>query len=64
MTKVTTPRASDAIGRLASLAVPHISVVVASNRARALLDDCLAALIPQCERGRAEPARADRRARR
>src|SRR4051794_8147728 len=53
MTRITTPRSSDAT-RLASLAVPHISVVVASNRSRALLDDCLAALIGQCERARAE----------
>ena len=37
----------------ASLAVPHISVVVASNRSRALLDDCRALLIGQCERARA-----------
>jgi glycosyltransferase involved in cell wall biosynthesis len=35
-------------------AAPHISVVVASNRSRALLDDCLAALLDQCERARAE----------
>src|SRR6476661_3319201 len=50
----TTPRSSDPIGRLASLAVPHVSVVVASNRSRALLDDCLNSLIGQCERARAE----------
>lgn len=54
MTKVTTPRVNEAVARQASLAVPHVSVVVASNRARGLLDDCLAALIPQCERARAE----------
>ena len=55
MTRMTTPtRSSEASARLASLAVPHVSVVVASNRSRALLDDCLAALIGQCERARAE----------
>ena len=54
MTRTTTPRSSDGSGRLASLAVPHVSVVVASNRSRALLDDCLASLIGQCERARAE----------
>jgi glycosyltransferase involved in cell wall biosynthesis len=54
MTKVTSPRPSDGTGRLASLAVPHVSVVVASNRSRALLDDCLASLLGQCERARAE----------
>jgi glycosyltransferase involved in cell wall biosynthesis len=54
MTQVSGPRASDGTGRLASLAIPHVSVVVASNRSRALLDDCLAALLPQCERARAE----------
>ena len=55
MTRMTTPtRSSDASIRLASLAVPHVSVVVASNRSRALLDDCLASLIEQCERARAE----------
>jgi GT2 family glycosyltransferase len=31
-----------------------VSVVVASNRSRDLLDDCLAALIDQCQRARAE----------
>ena len=40
--------------RPATLAAPHVSVVVASNRSRALLDDCLAALLDQCERARAE----------
>src|SRR6478672_6660840 len=55
MTRMTTPtRSSDASARLAALAVPHVSVVVASNRSRALLDDCLAALLGQCERARAE----------
>jgi glycosyltransferase involved in cell wall biosynthesis len=54
MTQVSGPRTSDGTGRLASLAIPHVSVVVASNRSRALLDDCLAALLPQCERARAE----------
>jgi len=33
----TTPRSSDPIGRLASLAVPHVSVVVASNLAQAVV---------------------------
>ena len=33
---------------------PAISVVVASNRPRALLDACLASLLPQCERASAE----------
>jgi GT2 family glycosyltransferase len=51
---VSSPRSSDGTGRLRSLAVPHVSVVVASNRSRALLDDCLAALLGQCERARAE----------
>src|SRR3954469_17203069 len=54
MTRTTTPRSSDGSGRLASLAVPHVSVVVATKRSRALLDDCLASLIGQCERARAE----------
>ena len=51
---VSSPRSSDGTGRLRSVAVPHVSVVVASNRSRALLDDCLAALLDQCERARAE----------
>jgi GT2 family glycosyltransferase len=54
MTQASTSRSSDGTGRLARLAMPHVSVVVASNRTRALLDDCLAALLPQCERARAE----------
>lgn len=33
---------------------PELSVVVASNRDRALLDDCLRALVPQCARAGAE----------
>ena len=51
---VSSPRSSDGTGRLRSFAVPHVSVVVASNRSRALLDDCLAALLGQGERARAE----------
>ena len=51
---VSSPRSSDGTGRLRSVAVPHVSVVVASNRSRTLLDDCLAALLDQCERARAE----------
>ena len=51
---VSSPRSSDGTGRLQSVAVPHVSVVVASNRSRALLDDCLAALLDQCQRARAE----------
>jgi glycosyltransferase involved in cell wall biosynthesis len=51
---VSSPRTSDGSGRLRSVAIPHVSVVVASNRSRALLDDCLAALLGQCERARAE----------
>ena len=51
---VSSPRSSDGTGRLRSLAVPHVSVVVASNRSRALLDDCLAAMLGQYERARAE----------
>src|SRR5688500_8463764 len=51
---VSSPRSSDGTGRRRSFAVPHVSVVVASNRSRALLDDCLAALLDQCERARAE----------
>ena len=39
------PRRSDA---------PTISVVVASNRERALLNTCLASLIPQCDRASAQ----------
>src|SRR4051812_1491302 len=55
MSRMTTPpRSSDATGRLASLALPHVSVVVASNHSRAQLDDCLASLVEQCERARAE----------
>lgn len=54
-TPVSSPRSSSPdAGRAASLAVPHVSVVVASNRSRELLDDCLAALLGQCERARAE----------
>lgn len=33
---------------------PAITIVVASNRARALLNSCLASLLPQCERASAE----------
>jgi GT2 family glycosyltransferase len=33
---------------------PAITIVVASNRSRALLNACLASLIPQCERASAE----------
>jgi GT2 family glycosyltransferase len=33
---------------------PHVSVVVASNRSRSLLDDCLGALLEQCARAGAE----------
>jgi GT2 family glycosyltransferase len=43
-----------AIERPAPIEGPHVSVVVASNRSRALLDDCLAALLGQCERAQAE----------
>ncbi|MDB4882083.1 MAG: glycosyl transferase family 2 [Gemmatimonadetes bacterium] len=53
-TQMTNPRVSDGAGRSARESVPHISVVVASNRSRALLDDCLAALLDQCERAQAE----------
>ncbi|MEO6529194.1 MAG: glycosyltransferase family A protein [Gemmatimonadaceae bacterium] len=53
-TQATNPRRSDGRGRSAIEGAPHISVVVASNRSRALLDDCLAALLGQCERARAE----------
>lgn len=51
---VSSPRSSDGTGRLQAVGAPHVSVVVASNRSRALLDDCLAALLGQCERARAE----------
>jgi len=51
---VSSPRSSDGTGRLQSFGTPHVSVVVASNRSRALLDDCLAALLDQCQRARAE----------
>jgi glycosyltransferase involved in cell wall biosynthesis len=53
-TQMTNPRVSDGAGRSARESVPHISVVVASNRSRALLDDCLTALLDQCERAQAE----------
>ena len=39
---------------------PAITVVVASNRPRALLNACLASLVPQCERGRGAHRRARR----
>jgi glycosyltransferase involved in cell wall biosynthesis len=51
---VSSPRSSDGTGRLRALGVPHVSVVVASNRSRELLDACLAALLDQCVRARAE----------
>jgi glycosyltransferase involved in cell wall biosynthesis len=51
---VSSPRSSDGTGKLKAVAAPHVSVVVASNRSRALLDDCLASLLGQCERARAE----------
>src|SRR6476469_8181881 len=54
MSRMTTPTRSSDARRLTALAVPHVSVVVASNRSRALLADCLASLIEQCERARAE----------
>ena len=53
-TQTTNARKSGETGAVDALAAPHISVVVASNRSRALLDDCLAALLGQCERAHAE----------
>jgi glycosyltransferase involved in cell wall biosynthesis len=54
MSTQTTNDSSNAVLRAPSLALPRVSVVVASNRSRELLDDCLAALLDQCQRAEAE----------
>jgi GT2 family glycosyltransferase len=53
-TETTNTRASGETAQSAPTTGPHVSVVVASNRSRALLDDCLGALLDQCERADAE----------
>src|SRR5215207_5917223 len=55
---MTTPprvsRSSDGSGRAAILAMPHLSVVVASSGSAIALDACLRALLPQVGPTRAE----------